>query len=379
MYKRLFAAIVLLALVGGGLVGFNIMRDKGIKQYFANRTPPPVTVSTQEVKAVTWTPVIDAIGTVLSVRGVELTVEASGIIHEIGFTANQTVKQGDVLLRLDDAVEQADLEAARAQADLDQQSLDRQMELANRGVATNVSLDSAQATAAASKAQVSKLEAVVEQKRLRAPFDGTIGIPNVDLGQFVTPGTNVATLQDLTTLLVDFTVPEQKFDLLNIGQRVILGPEDGSLDIRATVTGIDPKVNPQTRLASVRAEVNDPTGTVAKRLTPGQFVRVNVLLPQEDGVIAVPQTAVVTSLYGDHVFAVRPVEGADGKQEARQVFVTVGRRSGDIAEIVKGLEPGDIVVTAGQNRLSNGATVTVDNSVTPGDGTLSAPATEARK
>ncbi|MGB8624208.1 MAG: efflux RND transporter periplasmic adaptor subunit [Paracoccaceae bacterium] len=379
MYKRLFAAIVLLALVGGGLVGFNIMRDKGIKQYFANRTPPPVTVSTQEVKAVTWTPVIDAIGTVLSVRGVELTVEASGIIHEIGFTANQTVKQGDVLLRLDDAVEQADLEAARAQADLDQQSLDRQMELANRGVATNVSLDSAQATAAASKAQVSKLEAVVEQKRLRAPFDGTIGIPNVDLGQFVTPGTNVATLQDLTTLLVDFTVPEQKFNLLNIGQRVILGPEDGSLDIRATVTGIDPKVNPQTRLASVRAEVNDPTGTVAKRLTPGQFVRVNVLLPQEDGVIAVPQTAVVTSLYGDHVFAVRPVEGADGKQEARQVFVTVGRRSGDIAEIVKGLEPGDIVVTAGQNRLSNGATVTVDNSVTPGDGTLSAPATEARK
>lgn len=360
MKKRLLVAFILLFLIAGGLVGFNIMRDRGIQGFFANMKPPAVAVSTYEVKPVVWTPVIDAIGTIYAARGIELTVEASGIVKEVGFTANQQVREGDLLLRLDDAVQRADLEATKSQAALDQQSLDRALELSQRGVGTSANLDSAEAQASASRSRVASLEAVLQQKRVVAPFSGTIGIPRVDLGQYVAPGTVVATLQDLDTLHADFTVPEQFFDQLEIGQEVLLGPEDSSLGIEGEITGIDPRVDPATRLVSVRAVVAESDGS----LTPGQFVHVNVLQPKEDGVIAVPQTAVITSLYGDHVFAVRPVEGGEeGAQEARQVFVTVGRRSDEIAEIAKGLEPGDIVITAGQNRLSNGTPVTINNSV----------------
>ncbi|SEC16863.1 membrane fusion protein, multidrug efflux system [Nitratireductor aquibiodomus] len=368
MIKRLLIAIVLLALVAGGIVGFNMFRDQAIQQFFANMPVPTVTVSTVEAEEGKWTPAIEAIGTVNANQGVDLTVETTGIVTEVRFEANQQVKAGDVLLQLEDNIQQADLSASRTQAALDQQALDRARELRSRGVSSGVSLDNAEAAAQASAAQVQKAEAVLQQRQLRAPFSGTIGIPRIDKGQYLSPGTIVATLQDIETMRADFTVPEQQLGNLKIGQPVRLSLNNDSEEFEGEITGIDPKVDPSSRLVSVRARIDNTSG----KLTPGQFVQVQVILPEEDGVISLPQTAVVTSLYGDYVFVARKPENADEgaegeeKLEARQTFVQVGRRSGNLVEVRSGVEPGDIIVTAGQNRLSNGTPVAIDNTINPG-------------
>ena len=368
MIKRFLIAIVLLGLVAGGLVGFNMFRDKAIEDFFANMPAQTVTVSTVTVTPEVWTPVIEAIGTVSASRGVDLTVETTGIVKELNIATNQRVEEGEVLVRLDDAVQQADLAATRAQAALEKQALERALELRERGVGSAVALQSAEAASSASAAQVEKLEAVLQQKQLRAPFAGKLGIPRVDEGQYLTPGVAVVTLQDIDTMRADFTVPEQRLSQLRIGQKVRLTADGDDTVFAGEITGIDPKVDPSSRLVAVRAAIDNPDG----RLTPGQFVRINIELPQEDGVIALPQTAVVTSLYGDYVYAARPKEGqAEGGEqalEARQVFVGVGRRSGRNVEIVSGLAAGDVVVTAGQNRLSNGTPLAIDNALDPAAG-----------
>jgi RND family efflux transporter, MFP subunit len=364
MIKRLLIAIVLLAVVAGGIVGFNRFRDQAIEDFFANMPVQPVTVSTVTAAAQTWTPSIEAIGTVKASRGIDLTVEVTGIVKELRFKANDQVEQGQVLVQLEDAVQQADLAAARTQAALDRQSLERAMELRGRGVGSAAALEAAEAAAAASGAQVEKLEAVLQQKQLRAPFSGTLGIPQIDEGQYISPGVSVVTLQDLKTMRADFTVPEQQLGQLAIGQKVRLAVEGDGDGFSGKIVGIDPKVDPSSRLVSVRAEIDNPDG----KLTPGQFARVSVELPQEDNVIALPQTAVLTSLYGDYVYVVRPAEDDAEKLQVRQVFVAVGRRSGRLVEIREGVAAGDVIVTAGQNRLNNGTPVVVDNTINPADG-----------
>lgn len=379
MILRFVIACVLLLLVGGAIVGFNMFRDQAIEQYFATAQPPPVTVSTVTIAPASWTPGIETIGTVSAAQGVDLTVETTGIVGDILFKANQRVAKGDVLIQLDDAVEQADLTAEKAQQALAEQALTRADELQRRQVGSTVATDVARTTASASAARVQRLQALVDQKKVLAPFAGTIGIPKVDLGQYVAPGTIIATLQDIDTMRVDFTVPEQRLNDLKIGQPVALGFTPDDLSFKGAIAGIDPKVDPNSRLVSVRAAIDNPDG----RLTPGQFVEVRVILPTEENILAVPQTALVSSLYGDFVFVVRPAPppsgpapGAEGgavaaeagaapKLAAVQIFVKPGRRSDGRVEVTSGLAAGDQVVTAGQNRLFNGATVVVDNTVDP--------------
>jgi membrane fusion protein, multidrug efflux system len=365
MVKRLLIALVILALVGGGLIGFNLFRDRMIAQVFANMPVPSAAVATVTAEPATWQPAIEAIGTVNASQGVELTVEAAGIVREIRFKSNELVEKGEVLIRLDDTVQAADLEAAETQAELDRLNLERARELRERGVTANVSLDESEAAFQVSQAQVARARAVLEQRRLIAPFAGTIGLSRVDIGQYLAPGTDVATLQDLDTMRVDFTLPEQRLPEVRIGQPLVVRVEGIDADFAGEITGINPRVDPASRLFAVRGTVENPGGV----LTPGQFVRIEVALPEEDGVIAVPQSALVSSLYGDHVYIVRPGEGEEGTLEARQVFVTPGRRSEGLVEIRAGIEPGAVVVTVGQNRLSNGTPVTVEEPAGPGDAT----------
>ncbi|MBU9699959.1 efflux RND transporter periplasmic adaptor subunit [Rhodobacteraceae bacterium HSP-20] len=361
MVKRFIIAIVLLGIVGGGLVGFNLFRDNMIAQIFANMPQQPATVSTVEARPVTWTPSIEAIGTVNAAQGVDLTVETAGVVKEIAFAPNTQVQAGALLMRLDDVVQKADVEAARTQADLEKGNLARAQDLTRRGVTTNVSLDQTQAAAQAAEAQLARALAVLEQRQLSAPFAGTIGLPRVDVGQYVAPGTIVATLQDLSTMRVDFSLPEQDLPKLTIGQRIEVRIEGLDESFPGALTGIDPRVDPATRLVALRGSIANAGG----KLTPGQFVRIRVELPAEEGVIALPQTALSTSLYGDYVYVVRPSEADAEQLEVRQVFVTPGRRSGGVVEIAEGVAPGDQIVTAGQNRLSNGQPAIVDNSVNP--------------
>lgn len=358
MIKRLLIAIVLLGLVGGGLVWFNFFRDRMIADFFANRPVPAIVVSTIEATPATWRPTINAIGTANASQGVDLTVEANGVVREILFRSNQVVAAGDVLLRLDDAVQRADFEAARTQFELDSVTLERTRDLQARGVATNVSLDAAQAAAQASEARMERARAVLEQRRLVAPFSGTIGIPRVDLGQFVGTNVVVATLQDIETMRVDFTLPEQQLPNIAIGQPLHVRIEGVERPFDGEITGIDPRVDPASRMVSVRGAIENADGG----LTPGQFVRIEIDLPEEADVIALPQTAVVSSLYGDFVYLVRPREDDAERLEARQSFVRVGRRSGGLVEIESGVEAGARVVAGGQNRLSNGAPVTLGDA-----------------
>ena len=423
--KRFFIItgfLALLIVICVGVVGFNLFRDNAIKQFFATMKPPAATVSTVIVKPTEWTPGVEAIGTVNAVRGVDLTVETSGIVKDILFHANQKVAADAVLLQLDDAVEKADLVAQKAQAASDQAALTRAIELQRRGVGTDATLDAARAAADASAAQVNKMQAVLDQKQLSAPFGGTVGIPKIDVGQYLAPGNSVVTIQDLDTMRVDFTVPEQQLPLLKIGQTVKLGTSLADMPFAGSIRGIDPKIDPASRLVSIRGEVANTEG----KLTPGQFVQIRVELPQESNVISVPQTAVTTSLYGDYVFVVEPAKpaqgataapakpdeqkaGADkaagdavkpqadaskpadgaakpadakatdakpadakpadaGQQPAftiSQVFVKLGRRNNGMVEVTEGLKDGDQVVTAGQNRLFNGMSVAVDNTIDP--------------
>lgn len=385
MIKRLILALIFLAIVVGGLVGFNLFRAKAIKDFFATMQQPAQTVSTVTVEPMTWTPGIEAIGSANASSGVDLTFQVDGLVKNIAFAANQKIKEGTVLVQLDDSIQKADLVAAKAEAVLSEQNLKRAQTLRTQGVGAISNVETTAASAASAEAQVAKLQAVLDQKTVTAPFSGVIGIPKVDVGQYVTPGTVIASLQNIDTMRIDFTVPEQAISQLELGQVIHAGATANALDFSGKITGIDPKIDPTTRLVAVRAEVANPDG----KLTPGQFVQVRVELPTEDNVIALVQTSIVSSLYGDYVFVVRPqkktedaakpdaakpdtTKPTDAEKSAEtlqvdQVFVQLGRRSKGLVEITKGLEKGDVIVTAGQNRLSPKMRVVIDNTVNPAD------------
>ena len=361
MTKRLIIAILLLAVLAGGLIGFNLFRDRMIAQFLADRPVAALPVETVLTETTSWQPSLSAIGTVNAAQGVELTVEAAGIVREIGFSANDDVQAGQTLLQLDDELQQADLTAARSQLDLERATLAREQELQSRGVASDARLDQTRAAFDAATAQLARGEAVIAQRRLIAPFDGTIGLPRVDRGAYVSPGTIVATLQDLDTMRVDFSLPEQALPMLFIGQQLHVRIDGDTREFSGEITGIDPRIDPGSRMVAIRGRVDNPD----RALTPGQFARIRVDLPQEDGVITLPQTAVTISLYGDFVYVVRAHEDDPDTLEARQVFVTLGRRDNGQVEIVEGLEAGERTVSSGQNRLSNRAPVTLADTQAP--------------
>ena len=366
MFKRLIIAVVLLGLIVGGIVWFKFFRDEMIAQFLSGMVPPPTPVTSEKVAPVTWEPGIDAVGTALSASGVQLATQSAGVVREIGFQANQSVTEGQVLVQIDDASEKAALAAAEAALHVAETEAARAQTLTARGVSAATTVESALAQTESARAQVAQVQTALDDKRLTAPFAGDNGIPQVEVGQFVTAGTTYATLQDLGHMRVDFAVPEQQMGLLKLDQTVTVTTEVGEFSAPGRIIAIEPRVDPNSRMVSVRAEVENPAG----KLFPGQFLRVRVSLPSEDGVIAVPQTAVTSSLYGDSIYVIRAGETADALK-VEQVFVTLGRRSGGRIEVVQGLQAGDEIVTSGQNRLASGAAVKVDNSVT-----LDAPAGE---
>ncbi len=383
MIKRFILAIILIALVSGGLVGFNLFRAQKIEEFFANRQAPVVNVSTLTVKPEVWKPGIEAIGTIAARQGVDVASRAAGVVTAISFESNQDVEKGALLVQLDDEVEQADLIAAKANVKRDEEALNRSTQLSDRGFSSTSSLDNAKAALDASRSQMERVQAQISQKKIVAPFSGTIGIPRIDIGQYLPVGSVIATLQDLKTLKVDFSVNEQRFAQLKIGQPIAVGVSEADLAYRGKITGIDPKIDPSSRLVAVQAEFENTDGA----LRPGQFVFVRVELPEEDAIVALPQTAVVQSLYGTYVFVVdeaKPATAADsgetpgaakpseaGKADdakklvLRQVFVKIGRSNAGRIEIIDGLKAGDQVVTAGQNRLSAGSAVRIDNTIDP--------------
>jgi membrane fusion protein (multidrug efflux system) len=363
MKRRIIVSLVFVfaILLCAGLVGFNLFRDKMIKQFFANMQPPAQTVSAAKVEARTWTPSISAIGTAKAENGVELAFETAGIVKDIKFKANQNVREGDVLVQLDDTVERADLQDVQAAVKTAESSFERAKTLSARGFGTEANFEQASAVLAAARSRLARLQATIEQKALKAPFSGVIGIPRIDVGQYLQPGSVIASFQDLDSMKVDFTVPEQRADEVKLGQEVRVGTTDTDLPFKGHITGKDPRVDPKTRLVSVQALIEDNKN---RSILPGQFLHVDVILPSEPNVVTVPQTAVITSLYGDYVYTIEQEEKAGNQvQVARQVFVKAGRRRGGAIEILSGITPGQQIVASGQNKLQAGATVKIDNTI----------------
>jgi membrane fusion protein (multidrug efflux system) len=363
MKRRIVVSLVFILALAlcGGLVWFNFFRDKMIKDFFANMQQPAQAVTSAKVEAKTWRPGISAIGTARAANGVELAFETAGIVSEIKFKANQEVRQGEVLVQLDDTIERADIQDVQANVKTAESSFERAKTLSARGYGTEANFDQASALLAAARSRLARLQATIEQKALKAPFSGVIGISRIDVGQYLQPGTIIASFQDLRSMKVDFTVPEQSANEVRLGQEVRLGLTETNLPFKGRIIGKDPRVDPKTRLVSVQAVVDDNKD---RAIVPGQFLHVEVVLPEQPNVVTLPQTAVISSLYGDYVYIIEQTEkNGQQVQTVKQVFVKTGRRRGGSLEILSGIEPGQQVVASGQNKLQAGATVKIDNSI----------------
>jgi multidrug efflux system membrane fusion protein len=355
---------LLLALLVGGLVGFNAFRTKMITQFFANNKPPPATVTVAEAKTEVIPNLLTAVGDLAAVHQVNVTPDVSGRITDIMFTAGSNVKAGSPLVQLFDAPDQADLASFKAQATVGQLSLDRAKQLASRQFGPQATVDTAQAAYDQANAGIAKTQAIISQKLVRAPFDGELGVRHVEVGQFLTAGTQIVTLTDLSTLYANFTVTEKDSAALKVGQtvRVAVDAYPGRT-FEGKITAIEPQIATDTRNIRVQATFDNPDHI----LKPGMFTTTTIVLPDKPAVVTVPETAVDYTLYGDSVFLITEKKEDDGKTSLTAVrnFVRTGNRINGRAEILSGLKPGDRVVAVGQLKLQSGAAVAISTDAPP--------------
>jgi membrane fusion protein (multidrug efflux system) len=319
-------------------------------------------VSAAKVQAAEWQASRSAIGSLVADRGVTLGAELPGTVREIAFESGAAVRKGQVLVKLDTSTEEAQLAAATADAALAKLNLKRVRALRAGGSVPQAELDAADARAKAASAQAASLRAIIAKKTIRAPFDGRISIRQVELGQVVSPGTAIASLQSVSPIHADFWVPQQALADLARGQRVRLRTDawpDASWE--GEVTTVNPEVDPATRNVRVRATVANADG----RLRPGMFANVEVLSDERRQVLVIPATAVIFAPYGDSVFAIE--ERKDDKTGrsapvARQKFVRLGDRRGDFVAVASGLAAGETIVASGAFKLRNGMAVAVNGA-----------------
>lgn len=355
---------ILLAVLVGGLVGFNAFRSHMIAQFFANNKPPPVTVTAAEAKTEVIPNTLRAVGELAAVHQVNVTSDVSGRITDILFTAGTHVTKGTPLVQLFDKPDQGDLANFKAQAKVAELSLDRAKQLAARQFGPQATVDQAQAAYDQANAGIAKTEAIISQKLVRAPFDGALGVRHVEVGQFLTAGTQIVSLTDLSTLFANFTVTEKDSGTLAVGQtvRVVVDAYPGRT-FDGKITTIEPQISTDTRNIRVQATIANPDGI----LKPGMFATTTVVLPDKPAVITVPETAVDYTLYGDSVYLIQEKKGDDGKTSLNAVrtFVRTGDRVNGRAVISSGLKAGDKVVAVGQLKLQSGAAVEVSNDPLP--------------
>jgi multidrug efflux system membrane fusion protein len=355
---------VLLALLVGGFVGFNAFRTRMITQFFATNKPPPATVTIAEAKSEVVPNLLTAVGDLAAVHQVNVTSDVSGRITEILFTAGTEVKAGSPLIQLFDAPEQADLASFKAQATVAQLSLDRAKQLASRQFGPQATVDSTQAAFDQASAGIARTQAVISQKLVRAPFDGELGVRKVEVGQFLTAGTQIVTLTDLSMLYLNFTVTEKDSGNLKVGQTVRIRVDAyPGRTFEGKITTIEPQIATDTRNIRVQATIENPD----KILKSGMFATTTVVLPDKPPVVTVPETAVDYTLYGDSVYLITEKKEAEGKTSltAVRTFVRTGNRIDGRAEILTGLNAGDRVVAVGQLKLQSGAAVAISTDPAP--------------
>lgn len=363
MKQRLILMGFLLFAVFGGILNFNLIkrhiRDRKIREFVR----PPISVSESVAKAEVWQPTLPAVGSLVAVQGVNVTTQASGKVTAILFQDGQNVEEGDLLVRLDDSVEQAQLENAQAAQALAQNAVNRYRPLLRQGAISPFRMDKLVAKLKESKAQVAQAQGQVDHLNIKAPFKGRLGIRQVDLGEYVKPGQALVRLDSQGSLFVDFTLTERYLEDVFLDQEVTVTSDAvPGKEFTGKITAISPQVDETTRSFSLRATIPNK-GNV---LTPGLFAQVEVHLKEEKDVVTVPQTAVSYSLYGDTVYIIED----SGKKEKGKPVLTVkrlaiqpGMKRKDEVAIISGVNPNDRVVTSGQLKLQNGSRV----QIKPGD------------
>ena len=356
---------VLVALVLGGLYGFNAYRNKMIAGFFANNKPPPAQISAVVATAGVVPHFASGIGSLAAVHQVTVTPEVGGRVTELDFDSGARVKAGDKIILINDAPDLGDLANYQAQARLAAVTLQRAQIMASRQYGPQTDVDSAQSQLDQAKALIQKTQAIIAQKDIRAPFAGKLGVRQVDLGQYLNPGAPIVTLTDLSTLYVNFTLASQMTPQIVVGQTIdVTADAFPGRKFTATITTIEPQISASTRTINIQATMPNPD----EALLPGMFVNAAVVLPNQAPEVVLPETAVDYTLYGDSVYVIRPDgTGADGKPvlKAFRTPVKTGLRWDDKVAILDGLKSGDQVVAAGQIKVQDGAAVAVTGNPPP--------------
>ncbi len=352
---------VFLSLVGLVVVVAAIVVIKG--KQFAPPPPfefPPTLVSTAVAESQQWEQTARAVGSLRADQGVVVAVEIPGTVNRIAFKSGAQVAAGDLLVELDASVERAQLRSAQASAQLAQIDLKRSEDLRKMNTISQSELDIARAGAMQSAAQVDNIQAAIDKKAIRAPFAGRLGIRQVNLGQVLSSGAPVVSLQSLDPIQVDFNLPQQQLDRVQVGYRVRVRTDARpGKAFEGVVTAINPQIDIATRSVAIQATLSNSS----ELLRPGMFAEVEVVQPETKSVVVVPATAVYYQSFGDTVF-VSVMADKDGKQRrvAEQRFVRLGESRGDFIVVEDGIEPGEEVISAGAFKLRNGGPIAIDNS-----------------
>ena len=365
--KKWTAIMLLIALlIFGSVIGFNLFKNHMMAQHFAKMPIPTFPVSVQEAKASDWRPTIEAIGFIEPNQGLDISNETAGKVENIKFKSGQLVQKDDLLINLDAAVEIANLKASQGKMPATKANLERMRSLYAKGSVSKGDLDNADASYMELAGQIESLQATIDRMYIKAPFSGQVGIRNVYLGQYLQAGSNIVRLEDTSVMKIRFTIPQTDISKLKVEQELSIFVDAYPLKpFKGTISAIEPAVSAQSGVVQVQAAIPNSDGL----LRSGMFAKVQVQLPVIPAQIAISQTAINFTLYGQTVFVVtegkdeqgKPLVDADGKPVlvANQVVVKVGERREDVAHILEGLKAGDKVVTAGQVRLSNGSHVKI--------------------
>jgi len=354
---RLFLVVLFLGAVFGGIFGWKHLQDQRMAEQ-ANQPQAPATVTTARAQQTSWRPAIHAVGSVNATDGIDVTTEVAGKISEITFDSGTRVEAGETLLRLDDSVDQAALAGLRADRELARVQFERTSDLLPKRAVSQSQFDEAKARYDAARAAVAEQQAQIAKKAVKAPFDGLLGLRQVDNGEYLTPGQPIVTLTALDPVYVDYSVPEQRFSELEVEQavQVSVAAYPGRT-FEGQISGIDSGIDEGTRSVQVRATLPNP----GDALRPGMFARVATLLPETGAIVTVPRTAISYNTYGDFVFLV--TEDDQGQQVVQRRAVSTGSSREGRVEVTEGLEAGQQVVRAGLVKLRDGQPVIIDNSV----------------
>lgn len=363
MLRRLSLMLLVFILFVAALGGWKFWSLKQqIAQFKAPK--PPIQIAAETAQSLAWQSRLPAIGTLTATRGIELTAETAGVVTQVLFESGQQVSTGQKLLVMRNDVEQASLSTAKAQAALAELNFTRLQSLLQRNNISQAEFDQGRTALQQARAHVEELQALLDKKTIYAPFTGTIGIVDIDPGDYLSPGDTIATLQDLSELYVDFTLAERHYRLLQVGEPVELQVAAfENQRFHGEITAINPQVEVNTRTIKLRAKIDNPD----EQLLPGMFAELDVLLSDIQDRTVIAETAVNFTLYGNSIYVIQPAtdsasSSAEPPLRVEQRFITTGERRGGKVVVLTGLQAGEQVVTAGQLKLSNGSPVIVNNS-----------------